>query len=805
MKRQRLLFVFLIVPLTLACQILSPAVESPSTPDITPTPSPAPDLAPATVEPDSQTQNDAPVNGDDNIFEFEWIVFVDDPLITDIAVSADGDIYLITSREKDKDCYLSKTDGNGGAEWQVSIATFEDGGCGDIVLDQSGNIYVSGVDPIAWGSSDAPVGDLDGEGYFIAKFDVNGANLQNYFFENYYLNYFDIDSQGNLYLLAYASSGKGFSISKANSDGNIEWEQTYPTQWEYYPSSLNITENGDIFVYGFIYYRTAGEGEEDRDCFLRLFASDGTMKWDRAVGSADNKDEWCNHIEVDADGNAYVSGSSGETWGNPLQPLDYIGEFSYPFFAKFSATGDLVWNTFPMLNADFFAMGADGNLIVPGFSGSLARMNSDGSVLKEYYFQTPDNDSSPYSLTTLKADDRQNIYVIGRANNAILDASAAVINPPAADWGDDDRPLFIAKIILDGGVYRAGGPLVPEIARYIPTPRDVETNPLAVWVNLFLAVIAATLMLPFALVVDAFSGTLKSLFERVREFIALISASLRNLAPISLTRTQAFLLDVLKETAGVLRLFLAILFYAAVFSLLDPTWDPFSLKGVILFVEMAVAFGIVGILDDMIQWIVVRSWGIPGTFKIRASNALMSLASVGISRVVPVLPGLMFGSPEALIVDEKQLNRKQSDTLTRITLFTFAGICFITWVPTFFLELIIQQAGLAETPKNIVAGVEGFLLIVFAVALENVFVQLVGVSDGVGKKIRRQNFWGWFLLWIPVAFVFLHTLLNPRNNFLQDLQNGNPGVFIAVTVFFMTAALIFIGAIRLIFWALKRK
>ncbi|MBK6646328.1 MAG: hypothetical protein IPG44_11390 [Anaerolineales bacterium] len=433
-------------------------------------------------------------------------------------------------------------------------------------------------------------------------------------------------------------------------------------------------------------------------------------------------------------------------------------------------------------------------------------MNSDGSGLKEYYFQTADNDSSePYSLLDLKVDNRQNVYVFGSANNAILDTSATVINPPAADWEDDEYRYFIAKIILDGGAYRPGGPLVPEIARYIPTPRDVETDPLAVWVNLFLAVTAATLMLPFALVVDAFSGTLKSLFERVGEFTALIAANLRKLAPVSLTRTQAFLLDVLREMAGIFRLFLAILFYAVVFSLLDPSWDPFSLKGLILLIEMAIAFGVVGILDDMIQWIVIRSWGIPGAFKIRAVNALMALASVGISRIIPVLPGLMFGSPEALIVDEKQLNRKQNDTLTRITLFTFAGICFITWVPTLFLELIIQQAGLAETPKNIVAGVEGFLLILFAVALENVFVQLVGVSDGVGKKIRRQNFWGWFLLWIPVAFVFLHTLLNPRNSFLQDLQTGNPGVFIAVTVFFMMAALIFIGAIRLIFWALKRK
>jgi outer membrane protein assembly factor BamB len=803
MKKRRYLIALLLVPLFLACRIFTPAVGGPALPTLMPSPSPTPTALPATEEPASQVQGDTPVGDDDNIFEFEWIVFVDDPIFTDLAVSADGDVYLITSREKDKDCYLSKTDGNGGTEWRVLIATFEDGDCGKIIFDQSGNIYISGVDPIALGSSDAPVG----EGYFIAKFDVNGTSLQNYFFEKYYdRNDFDIDSQGNIYLSGDASSGKGFSVSKINPDGNIEWEQTYPTQWVYYPSSLRVIEGGDVFVYGLLYYRESGEGEEDRDCFLSLIASDdGTMKWDMTVGAVDNKDEWCNRMEVDAEGNAYVSGYSGATWGAPLQPLDYIGEFNYPFIAKFSANGDLVWNTFPMLYPEFFAIGTDETLISLGFSGSIARMNSDGSGLKEYYFQTADNDSLPYYPIDLKVDNRQNVYVFGRADNAILDTSATVINPPAADWGDDENRYFIAKIILDGGAYRPGGPLVPEIARYIPTPRDVETDPLAVWVNLFLAVTAATLMLPFALVVDAFSGTLKSLFERVGEFTALIAANLRKLAPVSLTRTQAFLLDVLREMAGIFRLFLAILFYAVVFSLLDPSWDPFSLKGLILLIEMAIAFGVVGILDDMIQWIVIRSWGIPGAFKIRAVNALMALASVGISRIIPVLPGLMFGSPEALIVDEKQLNRKQNDTLTRITLFTFAGICFITWVPTLFLELIIQQAGLAETPKNIVAGVEGFLLILFAVALENVFVQLVGVSDGVGKKIRRQNFWGWFLLWIPVAFIFLHTLLNPRNSFLQDLQNGNPGVFIAVTVFFMMAALIFIGAIRLIFWALKRK
>ena len=69
--------------------------------------------------------------------------------------------------------------------------------------------------------------------------------------------------------------------------------------------------------------------------------------------------------------------------------------------------------------------------------------------------------------------------------------------------------------------------------------------------------------------------------------------------------------------------------------------------------------------------------------------------------------------------------------------------------------------------------------------MENTFVQLLGLSDGLGTRLKARNKWVWALTLSVCAFVFLHTLLNPSGDFMQDLQSGNVPLFIEVAVSFI--------------------
>ena len=96
---------------------------------------------------------------------------------------------------------------------------------------------------------------------------------------------------------------------------------------------------------------------------------------------------------------------------------------------------------------------------------------------------------------------------------------------------------------------------------------------------------------------------------------------------------------------------------------------------------------------------------------------------------------------------------------------------------------------------------EAFLLVIFAVALENMFIQLIGLSEGLGTKLKRLNRWFWVLGLIICTFLFLHTLLNPRYDLVESLKQGNTVVFIGLALIFILITII----IRLVFWRKEHK
>ncbi|MCJ7728004.1 MAG: hypothetical protein MUO96_05115 [Actinobacteria bacterium] len=350
-------------------------------------------------------------------------------------------------------------------------------------------------------------------------------------------------------------------------------------------------------------------------------------------------------------------------------------------------------------------------------------------------------------------------------------------------WSPDGSKIAFYRIIdVAPSGFRPAGPLVPEITTYIPTPLNLSPKPTVIGTNLLLA---ALTMLLFAVAAELFTRTLtknEEVLKRKMRPATWLGRMKKRIEAIMGTKMGRHLIA--RDIAKLLGI---ILFYGLAFSLLDRTWKPFSLTGLVLFLNMTIAYGIVGIADDIMQWRALKKWGISTEIGIRPTNVLISVISISTSRLVGIVPGLMFGTPEALRVDESTLDKAKRNRLLKISATTFLVVGFGLWLLTIATSLI-QRLSLSGTLVNFIGGFEGFLLIIFAVALENTFIQMLGFPGGFGRALKQKNRWLWFGGLVGITFIFYHTLINPRGELVEALQETNVILFLSIAVAFIIIA-----------------
>ena len=346
-------------------------------------------------------------------------------------------------------------------------------------------------------------------------------------------------------------------------------------------------------------------------------------------------------------------------------------------------------------------------------------------------------------------------------------------------WGAGDpvaRNPWTGETGAPAGGFREPGPLVPTLTTYIPTPRDVSTDPPVVGANLLLA---ALVMILFTIAGELLNRTLA---ENEDAFAR------RGGALAGLRRLRARFDTALGRVLGRGRRLVAVqlagiaAIYGLVFSLLDRTWDPFSVTGLWLFLSMAIAFGIVGIADDLACWSVARRWGVAADLDLRPGNLVVAVTSTLASRVAVLLPGVMVGMPEALEVDADALDERRRARLAGVGLGTLAAIGLGAWAVTLGTSLLGE---LGEGATALVGGVEAFFLVVFAVTVQNGFTQMLAFRGTPGRILRTSHRWLWLFALLAVTFLFWHTLVNPRGDLATALSETNVVAFVATAVGFV--------------------
>ena len=395
-----------------------------------------------------------------------------------------------------KDVFVAKLDPYGNLVWNTFLGGGNsDGSANNLVLDGEGNIYVTGMSYTTWGTPLQPFsGGLSDA--FVAKLTSDGSLQWNTFLGG---NDTDesrsivLDGTGNIYVsgASHATWGnpvRAFSetvnnnydafAAKLSSSGFLLWN-TFLGGGDFDVSNdITVDGSGNVYVAGSSWWFNWGNPVRPLtgkiDGFAAKLNPTGDLVWNSFVGGP--AVDYSQAIAVDGDGNIYLSGYSESIWGEPLHAYAGNGD---AFSAKLNPTGSLVWNTF--LGAGGYDYSNDLVLVesgvyVAGHSAAtwgnpwmdfaalddvfVALLAADGALVSNAFLGGSGID---YGIGMAR-DAGGNLYVTGLGN---------------ATWGSPVRAYsemsdaFVAKLDLGGpDVYP---PTLPPTSTPTNTPTQTAT------------------------------------------------------------------------------------------------------------------------------------------------------------------------------------------------------------------------------------------------------------------------------------------------------------------------------------------
>ncbi|MBA7526869.1 hypothetical protein ES705_19040 [subsurface metagenome] len=290
-----------------------------------------------------------------------------------IVLDDSGNIYITGETESfgagSDDAFIAKYDSAGNSLLNITWGGSNSEGGNDIVLDNSGNIYITGhTYSFGAGADDA----------FIAKYDSAGTSLLNITWggsggeeRGYGIA---LDDSGNIYITGETSSfGVGSwdaFIAKYDSAGNSLLNITWGGNDNDFGYGIVLDDSGNIYITGLTDSFAVGSW----DAFIAKYDSAGNSLLNITWGGS-NYDSGLG-IALDDSGNIYIT---GRTYS--------FGAGSYDaFIAKYDSAGNsllnITWGGSDYDRGTGIALDDSGNIYITGGTESFGAGDRDAFIAK---------------------------------------------------------------------------------------------------------------------------------------------------------------------------------------------------------------------------------------------------------------------------------------------------------------------------------------------------------------------------------------------------------------------------------------
>jgi len=255
-----------------------------------------------------------------------------------IALDKDGNIYVAgvasTGSSNSANDFATVKYNNAGEEQWSAIFSGDANGYDSptaIMVDASGNVYVTGISVQSNGTEDCVTIKYSSAGEELWKSFYNGPGNS-----DDEASAITIDNQNNVYITGKSKHG-GFSSTydfatiKYNTNGEEQWVSRYdgPDQDVDAGVSVAVDGSGNVFVTG----TSTGSGTL-YDYATIKYNSNGEEQWVKRYDGDANREDTPVKILLDKSGNIYVTGQSRKT--------SLLGSEDYAT-VKYNSSGDELW------------------------------------------------------------------------------------------------------------------------------------------------------------------------------------------------------------------------------------------------------------------------------------------------------------------------------------------------------------------------------------------------------------------------------------------------------------------------------
>ena len=367
------------------------------------------------------------------------------PEMIGMTLSSQGNVYVTGYSYKDRCHVTMKLSSSGNFQWERNYNGGSYAVPYDIKIDSNENIYITGYSSIPRNAT-------------TVKYDSSGTQLWVNSYNSASGRFITLDDSGDLYVAV--GSSRGNEWIKLNNNGVYQWTYNYKNLSQ--PTSIKEDSGGNIYITGF-----GGFNQSMWDYITMKCDSSGKIIWIRTYNGPANETDQANDIELDDQGNVYVTGGS-KGIGN---------DFDFATI-KYDSSGNEQWvvrYNAPAFYSDIaghVSVDPDGNVYVSGsslgantsYDIATVKYNNLGQFqwVKRYNSTANGNDLSQ----GLEVDISGNIFVVGNSDStgSLYDYVTIKYNPSGnTEWikrynGPANDGDLVSSMSLDnsGNVYVSG-------------------------------------------------------------------------------------------------------------------------------------------------------------------------------------------------------------------------------------------------------------------------------------------------------------------------------------------------------------